>query len=371
MVRKPRVLFVVNGPFNENLRNYNYYQRCLFLSRHFDLTISLRAGCEVSTEISRSSRLVASRSNGKRGHFLHLIAHIWMLRAYDIVITEPSSFALFGFLAKVIYKRIWISDVWDIPFRNFGESILSRLKNKFQLLIFRHVLRWADLSIVSIMPDFQLRQFRLPIDKSRFYTNAILLDEYVNLPTVEPFEIFTVLVQRSLFVKGFGLEYMLAAFSTLLEKMDANLLIVGDVEGNLRQALSASEVQGRVKWTGFVSHAKFVELALRSHVCAIPFPKTEDLEQTYPIKAIEYMALGKAVVATNIEGTARLIGDAGILVDPESPDSMAEAILSLHKNPSLREELGKKASERSRRFDALEKNERIIEELQTQLNMHV
>ena len=58
---------------------------------------------------------------------------------------------------------------------------------------------------------------------------------------------------------------------------------------------------------------------MRSHICAVPYPPIKDLEQIYPIKVIEYMALGCSIVATKITGVKELINDAGILVEPISP----------------------------------------------------
>lgn len=61
-----------------------------------------------------------------------------------------------------------------------------------------------------------------------------------------------------------------------------------------------------------------------------------------PLKLWEYMACGKPVVATNTEDFRVLEEyNAGIVVDPEKTEEVADAIITLLKNKELREEMGK------------------------------
>jgi glycosyltransferase involved in cell wall biosynthesis len=84
-----------------------------------------------------------------------------------------------------------------------------------------------------------------------------------------------------------------------------------------------------------------------------------------PLALREYMAAGKAIVATCVGGVPELIEDRaqGVLVPPRDVNALAGAIRELLRNPSLREELGRRARERQqmeldfddmvRRFEAL------------------
>jgi glycosyltransferase involved in cell wall biosynthesis len=70
------------------------------------------------------------------------------------------------------------------------------------------------------------------------------------------------------------------------------------------------------------------------------FSKKKDIPGS-PLKLWEYMACGKPVIATNTEDFKVLEGyNAGILVDPEKPEEVADAITTLLKNKDLREEMG-------------------------------
>ncbi len=84
-----------------------------------------------------------------------------------------------------------------------------------------------------------------------------------------------------------------------------------------------------------------------------------------PLALMEYMAAGKAIVATRVGGIPELIEDRvqGLLVPPGNVDALAGAIRDLLRDPRLREELGRRARERQqteldfellvRRFEAL------------------
>lgn len=66
-----------------------------------------------------------------------------------------------------------------------------------------------------------------------------------------------------------------------------------------------------------------------------------------PYALMEAMALGKAVVASDIEGVKTLVkdGETGLLFPPRDPQALAERIKVLCENPELRRKLGKNARE--------------------------
>jgi len=63
---------------------------------------------------------------------------------------------------------------------------------------------------------------------------------------------------------------------------------------------------------------------------------------------MEYMVLGKPVIATEGGGTSEIVqdGETGFLVPPKSPKILANQILELLEKPSMAKEMGKKGKER-------------------------
>jgi hypothetical protein len=62
------------------------------------------------------------------------------------------------------------------------------------------------------------------------------------------------------------------------------------------------------------------------------------------------MACGAAIVASEVNGS-ECLGEAGRIVPPDDPGSLAEAVAGLLENGPERARLGRAARERSRAFD--------------------
>lgn len=70
----------------------------------------------------------------------------------------------------------------------------------------------------------------------------------------------------------------------------------------------------------------------------------------FPYVILEALQAGLPIIATDVGGVKEALGDAGILVPPEDPSKLAEAIISLINNPALKEALSTKALSRSQNF---------------------
>ncbi len=80
----------------------------------------------------------------------------------------------------------------------------------------------------------------------------------------------------------------------------------------------------------------------------------------FPLSSLEAMAAAVPVVGTAVDGIAEQIGSAGILVAPESPERLADAIVDLARSPERRLALGEAARARvGREFTIATQVERI------------
>ena len=77
-------------------------------------------------------------------------------------------------------------------------------------------------------------------------------------------------------------------------------------------------------------------------------PSTES--EPFGLVALEAMAMGKPVVASDIGGLKEIIldGITGLLVKPGDPDSLGRGIMELVRNKELRFQMGMKGTERAR-----------------------
>ncbi len=90
-----------------------------------------------------------------------------------------------------------------------------------------------------------------------------------------------------------------------------------------------------------------VPLCLRAFdVCALPFPWTTHFAYyASPIKLFEYMAVERALIASNLPSIAEVVtdGESALLVPPSDAAALAEAIRRLRDDPALRQRLAARA----------------------------
>jgi glycosyltransferase involved in cell wall biosynthesis len=78
-------------------------------------------------------------------------------------------------------------------------------------------------------------------------------------------------------------------------------------------------------------------------ICAMPFPWTTHFAYyASPIKLFEYMAAGRAIVASDLPSTAEIVraGETALLYPPGDVHALAGALRTLHDDPTLRERMG-------------------------------
>lgn len=125
------------------------------------------------------------------------------------------------------------------------------------------------------------------------------------------------------------------------------LLLAGRdlLDGALQAEAERRGLAGRVD---FLGHREDVAEWLLLSDVVVASSRQEGLA----VNVIEAMACGRPVIATGVRGHVDLIGHErnGLLVPPEDPDTMAEAVLRLHAEPALAESLGAQAAQDARTY---------------------
>ena len=146
-----------------------------------------------------------------------------------------------------------------------------------------------------------------------------------------------------------GVDLLVEAFKQLASDPRFHLLIVGD--GPMARLLHAlrQEFPGQVTLVGAVPHTEVPAYIRAMDVTVAPYPQ---LERFYfsPLKILEYMAAGRAVVAASIGQINELIrdGETGLLVPLSDAGALAQAIRRLAEEPDLRHALGTHAASEAR-----------------------
>jgi glycosyltransferase involved in cell wall biosynthesis len=134
-------------------------------------------------------------------------------------------------------------------------------------------------------------------------------------------------------------------------------LIVGqdDKAGDeLRRRIAGLGLGDRVALPGAMSQAELLAEYRRASALCMPCRVLPDDRDGIPNVLVEAMAAGAPVVASAVSGIPELVDDGvnGLLVEPEQPEVLADALLRLHDDPALAARLSDAARATVReRFD--------------------
>ena len=208
----------------------------------------------------------------------------------------------------------------------------------------RFLVRQAQQTISVSLSDQLTGKKRFGTFDSIIINNGIDLEKFnKNLPTKDIRAEYG--IEKEALVIGYILRIthqknpigMVEAFCQALKQFkDMRLLMIG--EGDMKaQVLSRVKELGIEKYVHFDNFRQDVPDILK----AIDIYCLPSLWEGLPIGLLEAMAMGKAVIATNVNGSREMVvhGENGLLIEPKDTSALADAIVQLHQQPALREKL--------------------------------
>jgi glycosyltransferase involved in cell wall biosynthesis len=310
----------------------------------------------------------------------YLINSVKLLSAesFDVLYTRNPNF---GFLSGIFCKSRFKKMVYELNGIPEDESSLFRTKceqdnpsqkgkmngssfsktyfsvnAKFKLFILKKALGFSD-RIIAVTPGIKAnleKVYNIPGDK------IVVVSNGANTSLFKPLKQETCRKELGLeaeisyvcFVGNLapwqGVEYLVKAAPSILSRFPkCRFLIVGDgiMKNELLKLSRELGVEDRFIFTGVVAYDRVPLYINASDVCAAPFIFARNAKiGLSPLKLYEYMACGKPVVASDIDGVSDALeaSDGGISVLHENPEALAEAILKLLENPELRTKMGSK-----------------------------
>lgn len=144
-----------------------------------------------------------------------------------------------------------------------------------------------------------------------------------------------------------GMDLLIKALKAAHERgSDLNLVIVGEgpEQENLLALARELGVSKQVHFAGNQPHERTLEF-YRGCLFFVLSSRAEGL----PLVIVEAMANRKAVVATRVDGVPEIVqdGTTGLLVEPEDPQSLAAALITLYKDRELRDKCAQRGRERA------------------------
>jgi len=150
-----------------------------------------------------------------------------------------------------------------------------------------------------------------------------------------------------------GVDILIDSFAGLPADGKPNgLLIVGgkgDLKNQLKQTCRERGLKNRVKFTGSVEHDDIPALLGRADVLVAPYPDLNDFYFS-ALKIFEYMAAGKAIVASAIGQIEKILTHEhnALLTPPGDVNALRDALTRLKNDAALRKRLGENARKEAR-----------------------
>ena len=220
------------------------------------------------------------------------------------------------------------------PGYNFGRPVST--------IMLKRRRRKLDSKIAVSKPAMEFASKYVPGDYT-IIPNGVDLEHFS--PDVSPIDKFCDGKLNILFVGRLesrkGANYLIKAYKQVKEELPNSRLIVVGPGTRLRRKYERQVKRNRLEDVVFVGYAPYAELP-RYYKTADIFCSPATGRESFGIALIEAMAVGKPIVASNIDGYASVMthGAEGLLVPPKDKKALAQALISLMTNESLRQQMG-------------------------------
>lgn len=279
--------------------------------------------------------------------FIVLIHH-----GFDVIhaANPPDLFFIIGFFYRLLGKK-FVFDQHDLAPEMFQVKFKGRMKLLYRLQLFleRCSYQTADLVIVT-----NSSQRRMAIERGGRPAEKVFVVR--NGPDLEHLKLVApeselkggrpyLLAYIGVMSLQDGVEYALYALHDLVYKRgrrDISLVLMGDGDHvpTLHALTHELQLDEYVNFTGWVSRRDIVRYLTVADVGLSPDPQNELNEYSTMIKTMEYMAMGKPVVAFDLTETRFSAHDAALYATPNLVEDFANKIAILLDNEELRLTMG-------------------------------
>ena len=245
----------------------------------------------------------------------------------------------------VVYE---IRAFWEDAAVDHGTCKENDLRYTLTRKMETHVVKYAD-AVTTICQGLKKDLIARGFDKEKFtvIANAVNIEQF-DVIKEKNSQLETSLQLENCQVLGFlgsfygyeGIDLTIAAMPQVLEKNpNTRLLLVGGgpQEANLKLQVKQLGLEDKVIFTGRVPHSEVSKYYSLVDLLVYPRKAMRLTELVTPLKPLEAMAQGKAVLASDVGGHKELISDNenGFLFAADNVEQLAKRINELIQTPNL------------------------------------
>jgi len=287
---------------------------------------------------------------------------------YDIVeVKDKFICGVFAAIAVKLYKKrfiYWLSYplAEDYLFRVADGSakypVLYRIRGTVsKFLLYKLLMPMADhVFVQSEQMRLDVAAEGVPLGKTTAVPMGINVDAFRAIGAGRPRTRIPAGELCYLYLGTLGkvrkLDFLIRVHARVLQRLPAaKLYIVGRGDHPEDEQLLSGEaarlgITASIVFVGHLPQSEALEYVRDADVCVSPFFPTPVLNSASPTKLVEYMALGKAVVANDHPEQRLVLQESGAgLCVPWQEDAFAEAIVTLLKAPEMAREMGSRGRE--------------------------
>ncbi|GFE71284.1 glycosyltransferase family 1 protein [Chroococcus sp. FPU101] len=242
-----------------------------------------------------------------------------------------------------------VMNIYDLTFIKYPQFVNSRVKTYSQRV--KECLKWTDLILTISESTKQDIIEDLGVKPEKIYV-TYLASRYTKLPQIslsieylKPYILFVSTIEPRK-----NLTNLIAAFNHLKQKhkIEHKLVLIGQKGWRYESifaAINNSPYQQDIHHLDYLSDDEVAAFYSQADVFAYP-----SIYEGFGLPVLEAMTLNTPVVTSNTSSLPEVVGDAAILIDPQDPLQIAEAILQVISNTHLRQSLIEKGKKRVKLF---------------------
>jgi len=283
-----------------------------------------------------------------------------VIQKYDMIYARDFHTVLIALFPRLLFKKKLVFEINGIASeeqRLKGHSFLNHILVFLIQKAEKMATKYSD-RIISVTPHigtYLIENYKCAPDKviaigngvntKKFYSihDEALLEQWKKKFGITKWEIVIMFVGN--LAPWQGVETLIQVAPLLLrETRNIQFLIIGD--GLLKEAFEAKVkslgVSDHFIFTGMVIHKEIPLYINIADICVLPKRR---LKSGYsPIKLYEYMACGKPVVASRVEGLEFIEEEGtGLLVEPENVKNLEKELNKLIQEPQERVKMGQRS----------------------------
>lgn len=254
-------------------------------------------------------------------------------------------------------KKITI--VHDMAYKAYPETVRKKTRNMLNIALKKSLKRADKIITVSEFSKQEIMKY-LNIEKDKIVVMpngidfSIYHSNYKKEEIIKTTNKYNIDGPYLLYVGTLeprkNIERLIEAYGLLKDKIaDIPKLVIAGRKGwmyeSIFETVKLLHLENSIVFTGYIDAEDTPILMKGAELFLFP-----SLYEGFGMPPIEAMACGTPVIVSNTASLPEVVGDAGILVDPFSVESIRDGMELLLKNESIRTELSFKGMERAKLY---------------------